>query len=120
MMIRGIRGAITIKEDSPAEILTATTELLQEMQKANDFLPTDIASILFTVTTDIRAAFPAKAARELGWDLVPLLCFQEIEIKGALPYCIRVLIHINTNKSQEEIKHIYLRDAVKLRPDLKG
>ncbi len=119
-MVRGIRGAITISQDNQQEILTATAELLHKMQQENDFQPEDVASILFTVTQDVTAAFPARAARDMGWDLVPLLCFQEIEIQEALPYCIRILIHINTNKGQGEIKHIYLREAVKLRPDLKA
>lgn len=118
MKVRGIRGAITIKEDTPKEILEATKELLFKMQTANDFTVEDIASILFTVTSDVRSIFPAQAARMIGWDKVPLLCFQEIEVPGALPKCIRVLVHINTEKNQEEIKHIYLREARKLRQDL--
>lgn len=118
MKVRGIRGAITIKEDNPEEILEATKELLFKMQAENDFTVEDIASILFTVTSDVRSIFPAQAARMIGWDKVPLLCFQEIEVPGSLPRCIRVLVHINTEKSQEEIKHIYLREAKKLRQDL--
>ncbi len=118
MLMRGIRGATTITEDSQIEVLAATEELLQKIQEYNGFKPEDIASILFTVTKDITAAFPAKAARNMGWNQVPLLCFQEIEVQGALPKCIRVLIHINTNKGQDEIKHVYLREAVMLRTDL--
>lgn len=99
-------------------MLTATGELLEAMQAANGFRPEDIASILFTATPDVSSAFPAQAARLLGWDLVPLLSFQEIEVPGALPLCIRVLIHLNTDKPQTEIKHIYLGQARILRPDL--
>jgi len=117
-MLRGIRGAITIADDSAEEVVLATQELLLRIKDENDFVIEDIASILFTVTPDISSAFPAKAARELGWEKVPLLCFQEIEIPGALPLCIRVLIHLNTNKTQEEIKHVYLREARVLRSDL--
>jgi chorismate mutase len=118
MQVRGIRGAITIDEDNKSQVLDATQELLTAMQAANGFLPEDIASVLFTVTPDVRSAFPAEAARLMGWEQVPLLCFQEIEVPGALPRCIRVLIHINTDKPQESIKHIYLGQARSLRPDL--
>jgi len=120
LLVRGIRGATTVKKDRPEDVLKATRELLELMQKENAFTMEDIASVLFTVTSDIRSAFPAEAARAIGWDKVPLLCFQEIEVPGALPRCIRVLVHINTDKSQEEIKHIYLREARQLRQDLAG
>ncbi|HCF50711.1 MAG TPA: chorismate mutase [Syntrophomonas sp.] len=118
MQVRGIRGAITIEEDDKSRVLAATQELLSAMQAANDFLPEDIASILFTVTSDIRSAFPAEAARLMGWNCVPLLCFQEIEVPGSIPRCIRVLIHINTTKAQGDIKHTYLGEARALRRDL--
>lgn len=118
MFVRGIRGAITIAADCKSDVLQAAGELLLKMQQENDFIPEDIASILFTVTPDIKSAFPAEARKLLGWDLVPLMCFQEIEVEGALPLCIRVLIHVNCPKKQSEIKHVYLRDAVKLRRDL--
>lgn len=118
MWVRGIRGATTIKEDNPGEVVEATRELLESLRRENDFGHEDIASILFTVTSDIRSAFPAEAARQMGWGLVPLLCFQEIEVAGSIPLCIRVLITINTDKKQDEIRHVYLREAVKLRPDL--
>ena len=78
MQVRGIRGAITIDEDNKSQVLDATQELLTAMQAANGFLPEDIASVLFTVTPDVRSAFPAEAARLMGWEQVPLLCFQEI------------------------------------------
>ena len=118
MPVRGIRGAITVDEDMPVQVLEATQKLLQSMQEANRFEIDDIASVLFTVTPDICSVFPAQAARLIGWDRVPLLCFQEIKVPGALPHCIRVLLHINTNNSQQEIKHIYLRGAKALREDL--
>lgn len=118
MFVRGIRGAITIKEDTATEILEATQELLEKIRQENNLETEDIASILFTVTKDITAVFPAVAARSLGWNKVPLLCFQEIEVPDSLPRCIRVLIHFNTDKKQDEIKHIYLREARQLRRDL--
>lgn len=118
MQVRGIRGATTISEDQPEEVLQATRELLQQMQKENAFAVEEIASALFTVTADIRSAFPAAAARTIGWDRVPLLCFQEIEVPDSLPLCIRILLHVNSEKSQQEIKHIYLKEARSLRSDL--
>lgn len=118
MYVRGIRGATTVERDQPEEIIAATAELLEVMQKKNGFITEDIASALFTVTRDLTAAFPARAARLMGWNQVPLLCFQEIDVKGALPRCIRVLLHINTEKQQNDIVHVYLRDAKVLRQDL--
>lgn len=119
MPVRGIRGATTITADNADEVLATTGELLEAIRQANQFAPEAIASILFTVTSDIRSAFPAKAARLMGWDLVPLLCFQEIEVAGSLPLCIRVLIFLNTDQRQDQIQHIYLREAGSLRRDLK-
>lgn len=118
MRVRGIRGATTIIEDSPEEVLEATRELLQIMQEENNFEIDEVASALFTVTSDVRSVFPAAAARTMGWGRVPLLCFQEIEVPDALPRCIRVLLHVNTDKAQDEIKHIYLKEAQSLRQDL--
>ncbi|MGI6413763.1 MAG: chorismate mutase [Syntrophomonadaceae bacterium] len=118
MAVRGIRGATTVNADIKDEILTATRELLEAMQQANSINLEDIASVLFTVTPDIKSVFPAVAARSLGWNLVPLMCFQEIPVREALPLCIRVLIHINTDKTQEEIVHVYLNQARELRRDL--
>lgn len=116
--VRGVRGAITVKENNSSEIFTATRELLQELMKENQVETEDIASIFFTVTQDLNAEFPALAARELGWRYVPLLCAKEIEVPTSMPKVIRVLMHINTTKKQSEIKHLYLREAAKLRPDL--
>jgi chorismate mutase len=118
-MVRGIRGATTVERDRPEEILAATRELLEAMLRANPGLaPADLASAWFTLTPDLRSVFPARAARELGWTQVPLMDAQEIDVPGALPCCIRVLLNWNTDRSQAEIQHVYLRDAVKLRPDI--
>jgi chorismate mutase len=119
MSVRGIRGATTISEDTAEAILLATRELLLAILEANPSLqPNDIASAFFTVTEDLRAVYPAQAARELGWEEVPLMCAQEIPVKGSLPKCIRVLISWNSDLPQPEIHHIYLHDAARLRPDL--
>ncbi|MCL4529353.1 MAG: chorismate mutase [Chloroflexi bacterium] len=118
MTIRGIRGATTIESDTKDNILSATKELLDAILAANLGLQTDdIASAIFTVTDDVVSAYPALAARQIGWTQVPMMCAREIPIEGSLPLCIRVLIHWNTEKPQSEIKHIYLREAVRLRPD---
>ncbi|MDD2621244.1 MAG: chorismate mutase [Syntrophomonadaceae bacterium] len=119
MQVRGIRGATTVKEDLPEEIMQATRELLEIIQAQNAFRTEEVASVLFTVTSDIKSVFPAAAARTIGWDQVPLLCFQEIEVPNALPLCVRVLVHVNTEKEQNEIKHVYLKEAKSLRRDLK-
>ena len=117
--VRGIRGATTVERDEPELILEATRELLEAMLRDNeirDFEP--IASIFFTTTPDLRSTFPAEAARDLGMTMVPLMCNQEIPVPGRLPRAVRVMMQVNTRKSQREMKHIYLREAVKLRPDL--
>ena len=118
MPVRGVRGATTVKHDSSEEILTATRELLQAIIAANRIRPKDIASALFTTTPDLTSEYPARAARDLGWGAVPLLGATEMRVNGGLPRCIRVLVHVNTRKSASRIKHIYLRDARRLRPDL--
>ncbi len=119
MPCRGIRGATTVKTNSAAAVLAATRELLAHIVKLNDVDIEDMASVFFTVTPDLTATFPAQAARELGWRHVALLDAQEIPVAGSLPRCIRVLIHWNTQKPQADIRHVYLRDAASLRPDLK-
>jgi chorismate mutase len=116
--LRGIRGATTVVEDTQAAILEATEELIRDIVAANGLASEDVASALFTVTPDLHAEFPAAAARRMGWTLVPLLNFTEIGVPGRLPRCIRVLIHVNTSKAQAEMVHVYLREAVSLRPDL--
>lgn len=119
MPIRGIRGATTVPADEPELILAATRELLEEILTENETMrPEDIASAVFTVTEDLASAFPAQAARQMGWDLVPMLCAREIPVPNSLPRVIRVLVHWNTDISQNQITHVYLRDAVQLRPDL--
>ena len=119
MKFRGIRGATTISGDNPADILSATEEMLHALFSANPTLQAeDIGSAMFTVTEDISSAFPAKAARDLGWQYVPLMCMREIPVPGSLARCIRVLILWNTKLSQQEINHVYLREAKTLRPDL--
>ena len=119
MTIRGVRGATTIDTDKKEAVLSATVELLNVILTANPTLETeDIASALFTTTEDIASAYPALAARQMGWNLVPMMCAREIPVSGSLPMCIRVLIHWNTNRKQNEIQHIYLHNAIQLRPDL--
>jgi monofunctional chorismate mutase len=117
-VVRGVRGAITVSQNSKEEILQATKELLINMANANQASVTDIAGIIFSVTPDLNAAFPAAAAREMGWVHVPLFDTLEINVPGALRKCIRALMFINTELAQSEIKHIYLREARQLRPDL--
>ncbi len=118
IVCRGVRGATTIKENSREAILTATRQMLALLVRRNELNTADIASAIFTVTKDVNAEFPALAARQLGWLEVPLLCGYEIEVPGSLPMCVRVLVHWNTTKSQSEVHHIYIHDAVRLRPDL--
>ncbi|OCL26064.1 chorismate mutase [Orenia metallireducens] len=117
-MIRGIRGAITVESNDTEEILVATKELLEKVTEENGIIEDRIASIFFSMTSDLDQAFPAVAARELGWTNVPLFCVKELDIEGSLSRCIRILIHYNTDKEQDQIKHIYLREAKRLRPDL--
>lgn len=119
MATRGIRGATTCKNIDEASVLAATKELLLSIFEANPSLCTaDIASILFTVTGDLQSIYPAKAARQLGWTDVPLMCAREIDIPNGLPHCIRILAHWNTDLPQSAVRHIYLHDATQLRPDL--
>ena len=119
MPIRGIRGATTVPADEPELILGATRELLEAILDANEGMqPDDVGSALFTVTEDLKSTFPAQAARQMGWGLVPMMCAREIPVPGSLPRVIRVLVHWNTDVPQNGVTHIYLKDAVKLRPDL--
>ncbi len=117
-VLRGIRGAITVERNEAAEIAAATRELIKTIIKENRLDTEDIASAIFTVTSDLNAGFPATAVREMGWRYIPLMCANEINVPGSLGRCIRVLIHVNTAKSQKEIKHVYLKGAVVLREDL--
>lgn len=121
MPVRGIRGAITTDGDTPEQVLAATRELLEELLRANRLEQFDeIVSAIFTTTNDLTSTFPAEAARRLGMNQVPLLCCQEIPVPGSMPRCIRVLLHVNTERKQHEMIHVYLRDAQRLRPDVKS
>ncbi len=115
---RGIRGATSVDSNTRDAILKATRQLLALMIRRNSIDPSDIASAIFTVTRDLNAEFPALAARQMGWLEVPLLCGYEVEVPGSLGFCVRILVHWNTNKTQNEIHHVYIHDAVALRPDL--
>ena len=116
--MRAIRGATTVDADRPEAIREATREMLLEMLERNGLVAADIISAIFTVTPDLRSEFPAIAARELGWDDIALLCTTEIPVPRALPRCIRVLMHVETERRREAIRHVYLRGASSLRPDL--
>ena len=118
MQCRGVRGATTVESNTREAILQETRRLLAVMVRENGLRPEDIGSAIFTVTRDIDAEFPAVAARQLGWRDVPLLCGYEIHVPNSLPHCIRVMLHWNTEKTQQEIVHVYLKNAVTLRPDL--
>ena len=117
MYCRGIRGATTVEYNDREEILKGTRELLQLLTSVNDLRTEDITSAIFTVTADLDAAFPALAARALGWTEVALICAREIPVPNSLPKCIRVLLHVNTTRSAAEMQHVYTRGAVALRPE---
>ena len=119
MAVRGIRGATTVEADESVEVLAATGELLEAILSANELEDfEEVVSAIFTTTADLSSTFPAEAARELGMHQVPLLCASEIPVPESMPRCIRVLLHVNTTKSQSDIVHVYLRDAQRLRPDV--
>jgi len=118
MPVRAIRGATTIEKNSVEDIMHETKNLLMEIVQANNINKEDIISVIFSTTKDINAAFPAKAAREIGWTDIPLMCTNEMDVPGSLEKCIRILMHINSDKSNSQLKHIYLKEARKLRPDL--
>lgn len=121
MAVRGIRGAISVENDSAEEILSATRELLVEMLRCNRIETfEEIGSIFFTTTPDLVSTFPAEAARLLGMLQVPLLCASEIAVPNRVTRIVRVLMHFNTDKPQHEIQHTYLREAKKLRPDVQS
>jgi len=118
-MMRGFRGATTISANSEQEIMTETRKLVLEMVQQNNIDPSDISHVLFSVTDDINAAFPAKVARELpGWSHVPVMCMREIDVPNSLEKCIRVMLLAKTDLQQNEVEHIFVNEAVKLRPDL--
>lgn len=118
-MIRGVRGATTITMDDAQQVQDETTALLAEIIDRNNIDVETVASVIVTTTPDITSAFPAKAVRTYeDWDFVPVMCMHEMNVEGALPLCIRLLVHVETAKTQKEIEHVYLNEAVKLRPDL--
>jgi len=116
--LRAFRGAITIDSDTPKQITEHTTNLLQKMFERNSISDEQVVSIFFTVTSDIKSFPPAAAARSYGLTDVPLICAQEMELSGALSLCVRILLHCESNLSKSEIRHVFLRGAAKLRPDL--
>ena len=116
-ILRGLRGATTATANTSDAILDATEELLAALQKANAFEPSDIESAIFTTSPDLNADYPARAARRLGWTEVPLLGAAEVAVPDGLTRCIRVLLHFYSTKAPRELKHTYLREAAKLRPD---
>ena len=118
MPVRGIRGATTAETNSREAILEATSELLDCLVRANGVRREDVVSILFSTTPDLNAEFPAVAARAAGWEDVALLCMHEMSVPGSLQQCVRILIHVNTERAAGEVEHVYLRGARVLRPDL--
>lgn len=119
MAVRGIRGAITVAADEPEAILTATRQLLRAILEENEISDfEEIVSVIFTTTPDLTSTFPAEAARALGMRHVPLLCAAEIAVPGAMPRCVRVLMHVETPRNPREIAHVYLGEARRLRPDM--
>jgi chorismate mutase len=118
MTVRGIRGATSVDVNDAEPIIAATRELLERIVAANGLATEDVASVIFTATSDLDAAYPARAAREMGWVHVPLLCMQEMAVVGSLPRCIRVLVLWNTDRPAGQVRHVYLRRARALRPDL--
>lgn len=118
-MIRGVRGATTVTSNTEEAIIAATDELLTQMIEVNQIHPDSVASIFISTTEDINAAFPAKALRKFeGWTYVPVMCMREMPVPNSLNLCIRVMMHVNTNLAQQEVVHIYLKNAKILRPDL--
>ncbi len=120
MTVRALRGATTVEEDSPEQITERTQELLGEVMARNALELDDIISAIFTVTADIRSMFPATAARGIGFGAIPLICAQEIPVPGSMTRCVRVLLHVQTARSRDELRHVYLHGAQVLRDDLPG
>jgi chorismate mutase len=116
--VRGVRGATTVTSDAAQDILEATEKLLRAMVDANAIVEDDVASVIFTTTPDLTAVFPAKAARDMGWHRTALMGAVEADVQGGIPMCIRILVHWNTERTLDEIQHVYMRGAMALRPDL--
>jgi chorismate mutase len=117
-MVRGLRGATTVDQDTVDQVTQRSQELMQRIMERNELTEDDIISVLFTATADVRSIFPATAIREIGFGAVPLLCAAEIPVPGSMPRCIRVLLHVHTTKAKDEIHHVYLHGAQGLRDDL--
>ncbi|MCU0821091.1 MAG: chorismate mutase [Spirochaetes bacterium] len=120
MAVRGVRGATTVDSNTKEEIVSKTREMLEAILEKNNIPIDEIASAIFSVTDDIDAEFPAVAARGLGWIHTPLFCTREIPVAGSLKSCVRVILHVNTEMKQDEMTHVYLHGAKKLRPDLQS
>ena len=117
MMFRGVRGGTTVDQNTSDAILDATRELMEVLVEANGIVEDDVASVIFTTTSDLNAVYPARAARDMGWTRTALMGCSEIDVPNGIPMCIRVLIHWNTTKTLDEIQHVYIRGAISLRPD---
>ncbi len=120
MSVRALRGAITVPQNSREAILTAAEQLLRALVEANGLEPPAVVSAVFSTTPDLDQAYPAEAARKLGWTQAALLCLQEMQVAGSLPMCLRVLVLWETDRSQAEMRHCYLGKARVLRPDLEA
>ncbi|HEY7477170.1 MAG TPA: chorismate mutase [Actinomycetota bacterium] len=118
MRVRAARGAIVVPEDTPERVLVGTQRLLGSLLERNEVERDDLVSILFTVTDDLRSVFPAEAARSMGLGIVPLLCAREIPVAGAMPSVVRVLVHFHSDRTLDEVEHVYLDGAEALRDDL--
>jgi chorismate mutase len=119
-VVRGVRGATTVDEDTVAQVTERSQELMREIMARNGLVEDDVISVLFTATADVTSIFPATAVREVGFGAVPLLCAAEIAVPGSMPHCIRVLLHVSTTRPRDEIHHVYLHGAQGLRDDLPG
>jgi chorismate mutase len=117
-MVRGLRGATTVDADTVEQVTERSQELMREVMARNDITEDAIVSVLFTATGDVTSIFPATAVREIGFGAVPLLCAAEIAVAGAMPLCIRVLLHVHTTRTKDEMHHVYLHGAQVLRDDL--
>jgi chorismate mutase len=118
MRVRALRGAVTAEEDTKDEIISSTTELLEEMLDRNDVATDDVVFIIFTSTADLTAEFPAAAARKIGLSHIPVICARELDVAGSLPRTVRAMMLFNTDKAREALRHVYLKEARQLRMDL--
>lgn len=118
MAVRAVRGAVQVRRNDRAEILAGTAELVTEVMSRNELTPDDVISVIFTATPDLTAEFPALAARQLGFQEVPLLCASELNVPGAMPSVVRLMMHIETGKPRSAVQHVYLRGAAALRLDI--